>query len=211
MSWIIMATSHKTWEHKTQQVLQKPRKKFKQLSWTGTIPRSCQVQGVNEGCAVPLTAWGWCSCYSYNSKPSDNTDLYLTVKDRKIFHFLPPELPVGNGVFRVSDFPALREAGSGERKVVGWTQKFKMLSSVHLWSGECLSISFKACSPKCSVPMCSCLHCHTAWRVPVWQAQSSQAPFQYQEASQGHRDSTSSGKSFQKHRKARAWELELSL
>lgn len=104
-----MATSHKTWEHTTQQALRKPRKKervseFKQFSWTGTIPLSCQAQGVNDGgCAVPLAARGWtspprvqgrgllrlawvggCNCYSYNSKPSNNMELYLTVKDRKI-------------------------------------------------------------------------------------------------------------------------------
>lgn len=184
---------------------------FKPFSWTGTIPLSCLAWGVNdEGCAVPGAARGWCNCYSYNSKPSDTTDLYLIVKDRKILHLLPPELPVANCVFRASDFPALGEAGSGKRKVVGWKQNFNVQSSVHFWSGECLSISFRACSPKCSVPLWSYLHCHTAWRVPVWQAQPSQAHFQYREASQGHRDGTNSGKSFQKHRKARAQKLELS-
>lgn len=114
----------------------------------------------------------WCNCCSYNLKPSGNTDLYLTVQDRKIFYFLPPELPVGKGVFRASHSPALREAGSRERKVVvGWTQKFEVQSPVHLWSGDCLSISLRACSPKCSGPLWSCLPCHTAWRVPLWQGQ----------------------------------------
>lgn len=104
---------------------------------TGTIPLSCQAWEVNsEGCAVPLPAQGWCNCYSYNLKLSDNTGLYLLVKDRKIFHFLRPELSVGNGAFRAPDFPALGEAGSGERKVVGWTQKFEVQCSVQLWSWD---------------------------------------------------------------------------
>lgn len=53
-----------------------------------------------------------CNCYSYNSKPLNNTEFYLKIKDRKII-------------------PATY-AGSGERKVVRWRQKLIVRGGVHV-------------------------------------------------------------------------------
>lgn len=118
MSWIIMATSHKTREHKTQQVLQKPGKeRFLNSNSSLGVEQSLSPARLREltmrvVLSLDYSAWHmWCNCCSYNLKPSGNTDLFLTVQDRKIFYFLPPELPVGKGVFRASHSPALRKAG----------------------------------------------------------------------------------------------------
>lgn len=103
-----MATSHKTWEHKTQQALRKPRKKgFLNSNSSPGLEQSLSPARLREltmrAVLSPLAAWGWTSpprvrgrglltlarlggrdCYSYNSKPSNSMEFYLTVKDRQI-------------------------------------------------------------------------------------------------------------------------------
>lgn len=214
MRWIIMATSHKTWEHKTQQVLQKPRKK-RFLNSPGleqslsparlgklTVRAVLSLWQPRAGVTAIPTTWNCqitqaCIYWLRTEKSSisyDRSCLWEMVLSEHQISQLWERLEVGRGRW-----------WAGHRNL-----KCSALFSYDHGIMGSLSISFKTCSPKCSVPLWSCLHCHTAWRVLVWQAQPSQTPFQYQEASQGHKDGTSSGKSFQKHRKARAWELELS-